>query len=363
MSALDSPQQFAVRFALPGPPSEVRVFPGGHINDSYLVDCANTSDRYLLQRINGDVFPEPSKIMQNIARVSEHVYAKLGADQPFLQLVPTHDGAPYLQDEGGDIWRVYAFIEGATMHEAAASPHEAAEAGRAVGEFQLLLNDLPGPRLHEIIPDFHHTPSRFARLHEIVRADSHARLSHCRDAVDFALSCESIAARIVDGMQAGELPEQAVHNDAKMSNVLLDAASGHALCVVDLDTVMPGSTLYDFGDMMRTMLCSAAEDERDLAQVQVDLEMFAALAEGYLGAARPILNEAELGLLVHSGILISLETGVRFLSDHLNGDSYFRVHRENQNLDRARAQFALVQSMEGQRAALEGIVKQLLRSA
>ena len=363
MSALDSPQQFAARFALPAPPSAVQVYPGGHINDSYLVDCANTSDRFLLQRINGDVFPEPSKIMQNIARVSEHVYAKLGSEQPFLQLVPTHDGAPYLQDEDGDIWRVYAFIEGATMHEAAASPHEAAEAGRAVGEFQLLLNDLPGPRLHEIIPNFHHTPSRFARLHKMLADDPCDRLAGCRQAVDFALSCEPLADRIVDGIAAGELPEQAVHNDAKMSNVLLDAASGHALCVVDLDTVMPGSTLYDFGDMMRTMLCSVAEDERDLERVQVDLDMFAALAEGYLGAARPILNEAELGLLVHSGILISLETGTRFLSDHLNGDRYFRVHRENQNLDRARAQFALVRSIEDQRLALEGIVQQLLQRA
>jgi Ser/Thr protein kinase RdoA (MazF antagonist) len=361
MSALDSPQQFAARFALPAPPSAVQLYPGGHINDSYLVDCASTSDRFLMQRINGDVFPEPSKIMQNIARVSEHVYAKLGAEQPFLQLVPTHDGAPYLQDEDGDIWRVYAFIEGATMHEAAASPHEAAEAGRAVGEFQLLLNDLPGPRLHEIIPNFHHTPTRFARLHEMVGKDPHSRLADCQPAVDFAFSCEPLAHRIVDGISTGELPEQAVHNDAKMSNVLLDAASGHALCVVDLDTVMPGSTLYDFGDMMRTMLCSAAEDERDLARVRVDLDMFAALAEGYLGAARPILNEAELSLLVHSGMLISLETGVRFLSDHLNGDRYFRVHRTGQNLDRARAQFALVRSMQEQRAALEGIVQQLLQ--
>lgn len=363
MTALDSPQQFAARFALPSPPTETQVFPGGHINDSYLVGCAGTTARFLLQRINGEVFPQPSQIMENIARVSAHVYAKLGSEQPFLQLVPTHDGAPFLQDEDGDIWRVYAFIEGAIMHEAAASPQEAAEAGRAVGEFQVLLHDLPGPRLHEIIPNFHHTPSRFQRLHQMVQADSAARVSGCRQAIDFALSCEALADRIVDGIEAGELPEQAVHNDAKMSNVLLDAASGKALCVVDLDTVMPGSTLYDFGDMMRTMLCSATEDEVRLERMQVDLDMFAALAEGYLGAARPILNDAELSLLVHSGILITLETGVRFLSDHLNGDSYFRVHRENQNLDRARAQFALVQSMEDQRVALESIVQSLLQRA
>ncbi|MAW62190.1 MAG: mucin desulfatase [Planctomycetes bacterium] len=360
MAAVDTPQQYAARFALPSAPDRIESFPGGHINDSYLVGCAAHPERFLLQRVNSEVFPKPAWIMENIARVSAHVTEKLGGSQPFLQLVPTQDGTPYLSDESGDLWRVYAFIEGATMKESAGSPAEAAEAGRAVGEFQVLLADLPGPRLHEIIPQFHHTPSRFQALRQAVHADAAGRLAACQDTVDFALSCEELGLPIVAGIESGAIPERAVHNDAKMSNVLLDAASGEALCVVDLDTVMPGSTLYDFGDMMRTMLCAAPEDEQDLSKLHADPTMFAALAEGYLGAARSILNQAELDLLVHAGVLITLETGVRFLSDHLDGDHYFRVHREGQNLDRARAQFALVRSMLTQRSDFEACVAQIL---
>lgn len=359
MAADDSPQRYAAQFALPSEPTSIVDFPGGHINDSYLVQCAGVEERFLLQRVNGEVFPEPSRIMENIARVSAHVSAKTQGKQPFLQLVETRDGAPYLGDEQGDLWRVYAFIEGATMKESAGTPHEASEAGRAVGEFQVLLADLPGPRLHEIIPRFHHTPSRFQALHAAAQEDAAGRAGECRAAIDFALSCEALGSRIVLGLDAGEIPERAVHNDAKMSNVLLDAESGRALCVVDLDTVMPGSTLYDFGDMMRTMLCAAPEDEQDLSKVVADPAMFEALATGYLSAARPILNDTEIALLVHSGVLISLETGVRFLTDHLDGDHYFRVHRENQNLDRAQAQFALVRSILEQRSELEAIVQRL----
>ena len=359
MAADDSPQRFAAQFALPSKPTSIVDFPGGHINDSYLVQCAGREERFLLQRVNGEVFPEPTRIMENIARVSAHVSTKTRGKQPFLQLVETRAGDPYLGDEEGDLWRVYAFIEGATMKESAGTPQEASEAGRAVGEFQVLLADLPGPRLHEIIPRFHHTPSRLQALHTAVQEDAAGRASECRAAIDFALSCEPLSSRIVLGLDAGEIPERAVHNDAKMSNVLLDAKSGQALCVVDLDTVMPGSTLYDFGDMMRTMLCAAPEDEQDLTKVTADPVMFEALATGYLRAARPILNDAEIALMVHSGVLISLETGVRFLTDHLDGDHYFRVHRENQNLDRAQAQFSLVRSILEQRSKLEAIVQRL----
>ncbi|MCH2102366.1 MAG: aminoglycoside phosphotransferase family protein, partial [Planctomycetes bacterium] len=363
MAADDTPQRYAAQFALPSKPTSIVDFPGGHINDSYLVHCSGVEERFLLQRVNGEVFPEPSRIMENIARVSAHVSTKTHDSQPFLQLVETREGAPYLEDTSGNLWRVYAFIEGATMKESAGAPHEAAEAGRAVGEFQVLLADLSGPRLHEIIPLFHDTPSRFQTLHTAVQNDIANRVSSCRTAIDFALSCEPLGSRIVLGLEAGEIPERVVHNDAKMSNVLLDAQSGRALCVVDLDTVMPGSTLYDFGDMMRTMLCAAPEDERDLNRVVANPAMFEALAAGYLGAARSILNDAEIALLVYSGVLISLETGVRFLTDHLDGDRYFRVHRKNQNLDRAQAQFALVRSIMSQRAEFEAVVQRLASAA
>lgn len=357
MSSDPSPQEFAQRFALPGEPAEPQRFPGGHINDSFLVSCDGCAERFLLQRINGSVFPRPDWIMDNIARVSAHVQTTCGPERPFLQLIPTQDEQPAVSAPSGDLWRMYSFIEGATMRESAASPFEAAEAGRAVGEFQRLLADLPGPRLHEVIPEFHHTPKRYSHFREAVAADAHARAAGCADEIAFALSQEGVAGTLVEGMASGALAERAVHNDAKMSNVLLDAESGQALCVVDLDTVMPGSVLYDFGDMMRTMLCAAPEDETDLSQVRVDLEMFEALTAGYLSAARPILNEHELELMVLSGILITLETGLRFLDDHLRGDGYFRVHRPGQNLDRARTQFALVRSMQEHRVALEASVR------
>lgn len=359
MTELQTARQFASRFALPDRIDEIVVHPGGHINDSYLVNCGGKS-RFLLQRVNSSVFPRPERIMENIARVTAHVEAK-GHAGTFLQLVPATDGAPYVAADNGDLWRTYAFIEGATMLESARTPQDAAQAGRAVGEFLMLVHDLPTPRLHEVIEDFHHTPQRFAALHRALKTNYKDRIAHCREAVDFALSCEPLTTQIVDLLEAEVIPERPVHNDAKMSNVLLDSATGRALCVVDLDTVMPGSTLYDFGDMMRTMLCAAPEDEKDLNRVHADAEMFDALATGFLQAARPILNEVELDLLVDAGILITLETGVRFLTDHLEGDRYFRVHHCGQNLDRARCQFALVRSMEEQRKGFRERVKCLLQ--
>lgn len=363
MPDLVSPRDHAEQFDLPGPVHAVERHPGGHINRSYLVACDGTNERFLMQRINAEVFPDPLRVMDNVARVTGHVTARRGGRDPFLQLLPTRDGRPFLTDEGGVVWRTYHYIEGAMMRESAATPAEAAEAGRAFGEFQALLADLPEPRLHEVIRDFHVTPRRYARFHELLAADASGRAAGCGEEIAFALSQEPLAGRLVDAMRAGRIPERAVHNDAKMSNVLLDRSSGQALCVVDLDTVMPGSPLYDFGDMMRTMLCPAPEDETDLAQVVVRSDMFEALVSGYLGAARDILNDEECAHLVFSGILITLETGVRFLADHLNGDRYFGADRPGQNLDRARCQFALVRSMQERRAELESIATRCAAAA
>jgi phosphotransferase family enzyme len=364
MPDLNFARAIADRFQLPGEVLSLAAYPGGHINDSYLLCCTQPSGlRFLLQRINGEVFPQPKQIMENIQRVSDHVLGKLLApesrdlERRFLTLIATLEGAPYTVCDDGEVWRMYEFIEDAVMHEAAETPHEAEQAARAVGEFQVLLEDLPGPPLHEIIPDFHHTPKRFEVLNQVVRKDPRGRVEQARADIDFALSFQADAGQLIDGLADGTLRTRAVHNDAKMSNVLLDQHTGKALCVIDLDTVMPGSVLYDFGDLMRTMVCTAAEDETDLSKIGVRLDMFEGLAHGYLQAALPILSPNELELLVYSGILITLETGVRFLSDHLNGDQYFRIQHPGHNLERASAQFQLVRSLVDHRAALEETVR------
>jgi len=351
----------AQEFELPAAAQRCEEYVGGHINRSYRVACEGQQTRYLLQRINHEVFPQPERIMANIARVSRHFRERHSdSKQQFLELIPTRSGQAFLSDPDGAIWRCYRFIEGAVMRESATSPEQAAQAGRAFGEFQVLLADLTGPRLHEIIVDFHHTPVRYATFDKKLAQDSHARAQSCQAEVDFVDSMRGRASQIVDGLETGALREQAVHNDAKLSNVLLHRETEQALCVVDLDTLMPGSPLYDFGDMMRTMICSAAEDERDLAQVKIDLDMFRALTAGYLATAREILSPAEIELMVEAGVIITLETGLRFFTDHLDGDQYFRTHRDAQNLDRARCQFELVRSIESQRSALEAIVLELL---
>ena len=318
--------------------------------------------RYLLQRINGDVFPRPHQIMRNIERVTAHVIAKYRADgtddleRRFLTLVPTRDGHGWLQDGRSDVWRLYPYIEGTRCYLEVHSPEQAETAGRAFGEFQRLIADLPGGPLHEIIQGFHDTPARFAALERAVAADPLGRAIGCQDLIDFARSLHQEAAVVVDGLADGSIPERPVHNDCKMSNVLLDEGADQALCVVDLDTMMPGSALYDFGDMIRTMTTRAAEDETDLDRVVVELPYFERLLRGYLDGAGELLVNRELELLAFSGKLITMELAARFLTDHLLGDSYFRIHRPNHNLDRARAQFALVRSIEANRPAMEAMV-------
>ncbi len=354
----------AGRFVPESDLDQLEVFHGGHINHSYLLSCrGSTAQRYLLQRINGTVFPRPAEIMENIHRVSQHVVARLRADgvpdlgRRFLNLVPTVDGAPFCRGPEGNIWRLYDFIEGATMVESAQNPQQAHAAGLAFGEFQSLLADLPGPPLHETIVDFHHTPRRLQDLAAAVDADPRQRVAAARAEIDFALGLHATAGRVQELLDCGALPTRTVHNDAKMSNVLLDRVSGEGLCVIDLDTVMPGSPLFDFGDMVRTMVVDTAEDETCLQRIQVRPDMFHGLVHGYLARAHTLLNRRERELLVFSGILITLETGVRFLTDFLLGDTYFHIDRPQHNLDRCRSQFQLVRSLqdcEGQLHDLAG---------
>ncbi len=343
----------AGHFAIDGQLIAVEPYSGGHINDSFVVTYRHKgrNARFLLQRINDAVFPDPTLLMENIRRVTSHIAEKLKSlgvgevNRRVLTLVQTNDGSPRCRDGMGAYWRLYRFIEGARACQTVETPKQAEQAGRAFGAFQCMLADLPGPRLHETIPDFHDTPSRFAALERAIQADPHGRASEARREIEYALLHRSQATALLDLHQADDIPERVVHNDAKISNVLFDQESGDALCIVDLDTVMPGLALSDFGDMVRSMTCPASEDETDLSRVEVRMPLFEGLARGYLEAVAPMLTAAERANLATAGKLITLEQGVRFLTDFLNGDTYYRTKRPVQNLDRCRTQFKLVESI------------------
>jgi Ser/Thr protein kinase RdoA (MazF antagonist) len=310
-------------------------------------------ERFLLQRINTQIFHDPVALMKNIERVTTHLAGKEpDGSRRVLTLVRTCEGQAWQMDAEGSFWRMYRFIEGTRSYDVVETATQAYEAARAFGEFQRMLAELPAPRLHETIPDFHSTPKRLEALKRAIEADALGRAAGAEREIAFALERESVTRLLVE---AG-LPERVTHNDTKINNVLLDERTGQRICVIDLETVMPGLAPYDFGDMVRTMTCRAAEDERDLSLVRIEMEMFEALARGYLSVAGSFLTNAEKGMLVEAGRVITLEQGIRFLTDYLDGDRYFKVHRPGQNLDRARAQFRLVESLEEHRAAMEQVV-------
>lgn len=362
MSVSPVPPHFADTlrcFQLPGPCRDPAPYGNGHIHDTFVVACdagGAAPRRYLVQRINHQVFQDVPALMENVQRVTVHLARKGVAAGRRLALVPAAAGAFIARDPEGGWWRVYDFIERARSYDRVETPAQAREAARAFGEFQSLLTDLPGGRLRETIPGFHDTRRRFQAFARAQAADRANRAVSARAEIGFALAREADAGVLLGLFAAGRLPERVTHNDTKLNNVLLDAATGRAACVIDLDTVMPGLALYDFGDLVRTATSPAPEDERDLAKVALQPAMFRALAEGYLAAAGGFLTAAERAQLVFAGQLITFEIGLRFLTDYLEGDVYFKTHRPGHNLDRCRAQFALVRSIEAQQDALAGIV-------
>jgi len=331
----------------------------GHINDTYCATFqqADLAARFILQRINTGIFRNPRALMQNIERVTAHVAEQLAGEQDsarrVLTLIPARDGRVWHEDANGGHWRAYRFIEGARTYDTVASPRQAFHAAQAFGQFQKMLAGLPAPRLHDTIPDFHHTPKRFAAFEQTLAADVAGRAIHAKAEIEFALAHQSIAAVLLD---AG-LPERVTHNDTKFNNVMFDDATGEGICVVDLDTVMPGLALYDFGDMVRTATSPVDEDEQDLSKVNMQFPMFEALARGYLSAAGGFLTDAEKQHLVLAGKVITFEQGLRFLTDYLAGDTYYKVHRAGHNLDRCRTQFKLIESMERQEERMNRLIE------
>ncbi len=337
----------------------------GHINDTYCgtFDQAGLQEvRYILQRINTDVFKTPVELMENVDRVTRHSLQRLlDADHPeahrrTLTCIPALDGKPYAIDALGNYWRVYPFIERATGHDEILNNEQAYQAAMAFGNFQKLAADLGGGRLHETIPDFHNTPKRLDALRAAIAGDAKGRAAALKPEIDFALSRAGDCSRITSLIASGAIPERVTHNDTKLNNVLLDDATAEGVCVIDLDTTMPGSALYDFGDMIRTAVPSLREDDTNLARMEVRLDRFEALVRGYLSAASSFLNAAEVENLAFAGKLLTLECGIRFLTDYLQGDVYFKIKHPDHNLDRCRNQFAFVAALEKRLPEMEAIV-------
>ena len=330
----------------------------GHINDTYaaVFDQGGAPVRYVLQRINHKIFRDPPALMENLQRVTTHLGRKLAAEpdctRRALRLVPARDGTAFHRDPAGNYWRAFFYIERARTYDALESPEQAFQAARAFGQFQRLLVDLPGPPLHETIPGFHDTPRRFAQLEAAISRDAVNRARLARAEIEFAMQRKGITGRLL----AAGLPQRVTHNDTKLNNVMLDDATGEGLCVIDLDTVMPGLAAYDFGDMVRSGTSPAVEDERDLSKVTMQFPMFEALLRGYLESAGDFLTHAERQHLAFAGKLITFEMGIRFLADFLAGDVYYKVRHENHNLDRCRTQFRLIESMEQQEERMEELV-------
>lgn len=352
--AAPDPRDVARGFQLEGELRWVRTHGEGHINSTFLVASSGGAGerRFILQRINSSVFRDPGALMQNLGRISRHLRARLeregggDLDRRVLSLVPTLDGADFFVDGAGGHWRCFPFIEGARALLVAENPEQAFNAAKAYGNFQRLLSDLPGPGLTPTIPQFHDARRRFAAFSDAVDSDMLNRANQAVPEIRFAFANRNLSEFFAAFIARGEMRERITHNDTKLDNVLFDAASGQALCVIDLDTVMPGLALYDFGDMARSASCSAAEDELHLEKVRVDPRLFGALARGFVEGTGNALSALERENLVGATQVFAYSLGLRFLTDFLEGDRYFRIHREGHNLDRARAQFALLRDLQ-----------------
>lgn len=322
--------------------------------------------RYVLQYINSNVFRDPERVMENIEAVTHHLRTKVlrrGGDpsREAMQIVLTTDGNSFYRSPRNEYWRAYDFIEGAQTYETVENALHFYHAGRAFGQFQLLLSDFPAHTLHETIERFHDTRKRFGDFLRAVQADSHGRVQTVPEEIAFILAREKDTGVLIDLMSAGEIPLRVTHNDTKFNNIMIDDKTGEGICVLDLDTVMPGSILYDYGDAIRFGASTALEDEPNLELVWLDLDLFTAYTQGYLSVAKDFLVPAELKQLAFSAKLMTLEVGMRFLTDYLQGDTYFKIGHPTHNLDRARTQLKLVADMEAKMPTMEAIIATIIK--
>ena len=343
-------------------PDHCEPYGNGHINDTFLVIA---DKRYILQRMNTDIFTRPTELMENIVSVTEHIRkktAELGGDAErcSLYVAPTLGGERHFKDSDGCYWRLYDFVEGTVTKERVENPNDFYTCAKAFGKFQQMLSDFPAEKLSEPIANFHNTPWRYENLMKAVKEDKCGRLKDVIAEVDFAKEREEFCKTLENAREQGSLPLRVTHNDTKLNNILFDEVTAEPVCVIDLDTVMPGYSVNDFGDSIRFGANTAEEDETDLSKVSLDLGLFELYVKGFIEGCGGSLTDTEIELLPVGAMMMTLECGMRFLTDHLEGDTYFRIHRENHNLDRARNQFALVADMEKKLPEMREIIKNIV---
>lgn len=358
-------EEAIAQFAIEGSLVKWCPYGNGHINDTFLL-VYNTPDgagkQYILQRMNHDIFKKPHQLMENIVNVTGYLLEMIilqggEPDRETLNVIKTRDGENYYRDSGGNYWRAFLFIERTICLEKVESAKDFYDSAVAFGNFQRMLADYPAEKLHETIPDFHNTPSRFRDFQRAVKEDRLGRAASVKAEIEFALARKKDTSVLTDLLAEGQLPLRVTHNDTKLNNILFDADSRRALCIIDLDTVMPGLSHYDFGDSIRFGASTGEEDEKDLRKVELDLSLYEAFTKGYLEGCGGKLSDKEIEMLPMGAKLMTYECGIRFLADYLEGDIYFKIHRDGHNLDRARTQFKLVADMEAKWDAMQAITE------
>ena len=357
-------RQAAAAFDFGLPTGEAERYGAGHINDTFAVWAADHSRRWILQRINTDTFTDPAGLMENVTGVTSYLRREILArggdpDRETLNVIPTLDGKPYYTDCEGGAWRAYLFVEGTVCLQKVENERDFYTAAETFGNFQNQLAGYPAATLHETIARFHDTPNRYANFEKALAADVMGRAREIGPEIAFIRAREADCHVLMDQLAAGVLPLRVTHNDTKLNNVLIDQATGKGICVIDLDTVMPGLSAYDFGDSIRFGANDCAEDEPDQSKVHFSLHLYEVFARGYLAAAGSAMTEAERRSLPWGAKLMTLECGIRFLTDYLEGDHYFKISRPDQNLDRARTQFTLVAGMEREFDAMTQLALEL----
>lgn len=356
-------------FQFDGTLTEAIPFGSGHINDTLRLTFAQedgSRKRYILQRMNHEIFKNPHDLMENVVKVTSFLRNKIienGGDpeRETLNVILTREGNYYLEDQNGDYWRAYVFIENATSYDVVEKPEDFYNSAVSFGNFQRLLADYPAATLHETIVNFHNTVSRFADFKKAVEEDVCGRARDVQKEIQFVLDREGDTHVICDALAEGRIPLRVTHNDTKLNNIMIDNATGKGICVIDLDTVMPGSALYDYGDSIRFGASTGAEDEKNLDLISCDLGLFEIYTKGYVEGCGGSLTPEEIRMLPMGAKLMTLECGMRFLADYLQGDVYFKIHRPEHNLDRCRTQFKLVADMEAKWETMQAIVEKYLQ--
>ena len=354
-------ENIVAAFEVEGKVVDYVPFGNGHINDTKLVTMDN-GVQFVLQRINKNVFKRPDLLMENYVGVTKFIRNKIenmGGDplREVLNAIPTKEGLPYTIDEEGQYWRLLVYVTESMSYDKVERPEQFYDSAVSFGDFQYMLRDYPAETLHETIVNFHNTPDRFRQLTEAIENDVKGRLVEVAAEVEFAKAREEFAWTLENAHKEGKLPLRVTHNDTKLNNILFDTNTGKALCVVDLDTIMPGYSVNDFGDSIRFGATTALEDETDLTKVNFDISLYELYVKGFIEGAKGGLTEGELEMLPIGAIMMTFECGMRFLADYLNGDTYFRIHRPSHNLDRCRNQFKLVRDMEAHLDEMKAIVK------